>query len=234
MAAFEIGREGVADPRFGSRPVVELLGPTGRAQLMAKTADPTCYSYLENQGGTAVISVVDRAGNAAIIVQSIFLPFGSGLLDPATGILLNNRMIGFNTEAGHPNCVAPGKRPAHTLCPVMVFDREHRLRFVLGTPGGPGQTITLTQVLHNILDLRMNLWDAVAAPRWSMDLGADIVVEASIPPGSIAAATKAGISVSQASADSPFFGSAEVIELRDEGILCGAADSRREAIAIGE
>jgi len=142
-------------------------------------------------------------------------------------------MIGFNTEADHPNCVAPGKRPAHTLCPVMVLDGDNALRYVLGTPGGPGQTITLVQVLHNALDLGLNLWDAIAAPRWSMDLGADVVVEASLPPPIAAAVSEAGIPISRAHADSPFFGSAEAIEFGDAGVLCGAADFRREAVAIG-
>jgi gamma-glutamyltranspeptidase len=66
-----------------------------------------------------------------------------------------------------------------------------------------------------------------------MDLGADVVVEASLPRQIAAAVSKAGISLSQAHADSPFFGSAEAIELRDGGVLCGAADFRREAIALG-
>jgi gamma-glutamyltranspeptidase/glutathione hydrolase len=234
LAAFELGRDAVADPRCGSRPLTELLGPTGRARLMTKFTDASRHSHCANRGGTAVISVADASGNAAIIVQSIFLVFGSGILDPTTGILLNDRMIGFNTEAGHPNCVAPGKRPAHTLCPVMAFDGNNTLRYVLGTPGGPGQTITLAQVLHNILDLRLNLWDAIAAPRWSMDLGADVVVEASLRPQIIAGVSEAGIPLSQAHADSPFFGSAEAIEFQDGGVLFGAADFRREAIALGE
>jgi gamma-glutamyltranspeptidase len=233
LAAFDVGRSAVADPRFGFQSAVELLGPVGRARLMAKHAEKSRHSSHANRGGTAVISVADSSGNAAIIVQSIFLVFGSSILDPTTGILLNDRMIGFNTEAGHPNCVASGKRPAHTLCPVMVFDRDHALEYVLGTPGGPGQTITLTQVLHNILDLKLNLWDAIAAPRWSMDLGANVVVEAPLPPQIVAAASEAGIPISQAPADSPFFGSAEAIEFHGGGVLCGAADFRREAIVIG-
>lgn len=84
-------------------------------------------ALIPNRGGTAVVSVADAAGNGITLIQSVFLVFGSGVADPETGIVLNNRMIGFTTEPGHPNCVAPEKRPAHTLNPVLAF-HDGRLR----------------------------------------------------------------------------------------------------------
>jgi gamma-glutamyltranspeptidase len=150
----------------------------------------------------------------------------------AAGLLLNNRLFGFTADPSHPNCVAPKKRPAHTLCPAMVF-RDGRLRYALGTPGGPGQTITLTQVIEAMLDKGATLQDAISAPRWSMDLQSACVVEETMPEDIITGARESGIEMKRAGADSPFFGSAEGIELHQDGTLTGVADSRRDAAAQG-
>jgi gamma-glutamyltranspeptidase/glutathione hydrolase len=227
QAAFHVGNRAVADPRFAPEPAAPLLGAAGRDRLRGAAA-----ARPPNRGGTAVISVMDPAGNGVTIVQSIFLVFGSGVSDAKTGILLSNRMIGFTNEPGHPNAVAPRKRPAHTLCPVMVFGK-HGLRFALGTPGGPGQTITLAQVLQALLDANRPLREAITAPRWSMDLGAAALVEATMPPSTIAGAQRLGIALEQAKPDSPFFGSAEGIERAADGTLTGVADFRRDAGVAG-
>ena len=187
---------------------------------------------MSNQGGTAVISVADPEGNGITLVQSVFTPFGSAVADAETGIVLNDRMIGFTMEPGHPNEVAPGKRPAHTLNPVMVMEGE-RLRFLLGTPGGPGQTVTLTQVLSNLVDLKMNISEAVHTPRWSQGRQGEPLVEADVPDDVVATLEAAGIPVSTIEGGSPFFGSAEGIEIGSDGVLRGAADHRREAFALG-
>lgn len=226
-AAFSVGGRAVADPAFGPEPTAPLLGPEGRKRLKNAVAGPA-----PNLGGTAVISVVDAAGNAATIVQSVFLVFGSGIADSRSGLLLNNRMFGFTLDESHPNYVAPKKRPAHTLCPAMVF-RDGRLRYALGTPGGPGQTITLTQVIEAVLDKNASLTDAISAPRWSMDLQSACVVEESMPEHIISGSRERGIEMKRASPDSPFFGSAEGIELHEDGSLTGVADSRRDAAAQG-
>jgi gamma-glutamyltranspeptidase/glutathione hydrolase len=230
QAAFEIGDPAVAEPRTATPSPEELLSAKGVRTLRSRMekAPPKAM----NSGGTAVVSVVDAEGNAAIIVQSIFLVFGSFVSDAETGILLNNRMIGFCTEAGHPNQVGPKKRPAHTLCPAMAFEGGE-LRMVLGTPGGPGQTITLTQLLENRYALGMPLAQAIEAPRWSKDLGADIVLEATLPETLAGELGKLGIAAGRTTPDSPYFGSAEAIERAPDGTLTGAADFRRDAFAIG-
>lgn len=227
-AAFAVGDRAVADPAFDPEPFAPLLGELGRRRLReaAGMAAP-------NRGGTAVISVADAAGNAVTIVQSIFLVFGSGTVDPASGILLSNRMIGFNTAAGHPNQVAPRKRPAHTLCPCQVFDGRGELRYALGTPGGPGQTLTIAHVVQAVLDAGLSLADAISAPRWSQDLAAQAVVEDGMPQASVAQARELGVALEKAQPNSPFFGSAEGIE-RSAGALTGVADFRRDATAYGE
>ena len=228
-AAFSVGNKEVADPDFRPEPFAPLLGELGRERLRA--AAPV---RPPNLGGTAVISVVDASGNAVCLVQSIFLVFGSGIVDPASGILFQNRMIGFTPEAGHPNEVAPQKRPAHTLCPSMTFDSNGHIRYALGTPGGPGQTITLSQVIQAGLDLGLTLEEAVSVPRWSMDLGSQAVVEDSMPQLSVEGLRKLGVTLDKAQPNSPFFGSAEGIERLQDGTFKGVADFRRDAYAYGE
>ena len=206
--AFSVGNRAVAEPLAAPEPVEPLLGEAGRARLRSALDGIS----LPNLGGTALICVVDRAGNAITLVQSIFSVFGSGLYDPDTGLVFNNRMIGFTTEPGHPNQVGPRKRPAHTLCPAMVF-RDGRLRLALGTPGGPGQTITLAQVLQAVLELNLGLPEAVAAPRWSMDFGAMAMVESSMPADTLAGAAGLGITLERSRPDAPFFGSVDDLRL---------------------
>ncbi|MBI2316422.1 MAG: gamma-glutamyltransferase [Betaproteobacteria bacterium] len=229
QAAFALGKRAVADPRFAPEPFEPLLGPEGRRRLRESSGEGAA-----NRGGTAVISVMDSSGNAVTLVQSIFLVFGSGCLDPETGILLNDRMIGFTTEPGHPNEVAPRKRPAHTLCPCQVFDAEGKIRYALGTPGGPGQTLTIAQVLQAAIEERASLADAISAPRWSQDLASKAVVEDAMPEATVEGVRSLGLALEKAQPGSPYFGSAEGIERSADGSLKGVADFRRDASAYGE
>ena len=161
----------------------------------------------------------------------MFHVFGAAFLDPATGILLNNRMTGFVTDPAHRNVVEPGKRPAHTLNPVMVF-KDGRVRYLLTTPGGPAQTVTNVQVLSNMVDRGMELSAAIEAPRWSINSEGDALLDEEFP-GHVADALDArGHKVSRA-AGASYFGSAKCIEVLPNGVICGAADVRREAFAAG-
>jgi gamma-glutamyltranspeptidase/glutathione hydrolase len=231
-AAFREGRRAIADPACNSLPVVALLGREATERMRAAAGEVPAAGNFSNQGGTAIVSAADAAGNGVTLVQSVFLPFGSGVADSETGVLLNNRMTGFSTDPGDPNCVAPSKRPAHTLCPAMALQGE-RLRFLLGSPGGPGQTLTLAQVLSNLLDLNMDVSEAVEAPRWSMNLEGNAILETSIGEETLAQLRRLGHRVERGSAGALYFGSAEVIEVLPGGALCAAADWRRDASAVG-
>ena len=99
------------------------------------------------------------------MIQSVHESFGCGIVVDGTGIILNNRMQGFNLEPGHPNEIAPHKRPAHTLSPAMVF-KDNAPWLALGTPGGMGQTQFLAQILSNLIDFGMDIQQAIEAPRW--------------------------------------------------------------------
>ncbi len=229
-AAFAAGDRFVADP--------SIVGTGTPAPMMQAGLESLRRDFRKrmgaspsNRGGTTVIAVSDEHGNAAAIVQSVFLVFGSAVADPGTGVLMNDRMLGFTLDKDHPNTVAPSKRPAHTLNPVMTFDGDG-LRHILLTPGGPGQTLTLTQVLQAMVDHGLSLAEAVALPRWSMDLSGGALLEDAMTQQMFDAINKLGIAGTRGAKGSPFFGSAECIERLPGGGIVAVADNRREAHAI--
>lgn len=229
-AAFAAGDRYVADPAVLNAGLPAPLTAAGLADLRADFEN-RMGAIPPNRGGTSVIGVSDEAGNAVAIVQSVFLVYGSGVADPNTGILMNDRMLGFTLDKNHPNAAAPAKRPAHTLNPVMTFD-GNGLRHILLTPGGPGQTLTLTQIFQAMVDHGLSLAEAVALPRWSMDLAGGALLEADMPQPLFDAINQLGIKSARGAKGSPFFGSAECVERLPGGGLAAVADNRREAHAI--
>ena len=230
--SFDEGIPYICDPAVHAPPIDELLGGqmTGRLQALVRDAVPGTRQA-PGVGGTSCIALADGDGNAVTVVQSVFHVFGAAFLDPGTGILLNNRMTGFVTDPAHRNVVAPGKRPAHTLNPVMVF-KDGRVRYLLSTPGGAAQTISNVQVLTNMVDRGMELSAAIEAPRWSIGGTGDGLLDEAFPSAVDEALAAAGHKVSRAPGAS-YFGSAKCIEVLPNGVLCGAADARREAYAAG-
>jgi len=230
--AFAEGQPYICDPRVHPAPLDELLGgqTTSRLQALVREAAPGGQSR-PGTGGTSCITMMDRDGNAVTVVQSVFHVFGSAFLDPGTGILLNNRMTGFDVDPDHRNAVAPGKRPSHTLNPVMVFDKG-KVRYLMSTPGGAAQTISHVQILTNMVDRGMELTAAIEAPRWAITQEGDALLDDEVPDAVMAELKRRGHKVSRSSGAS-YFGSAKCIEVLPNGVMCGAADIRREAFAVG-
>lgn len=232
-ASFALGRKYLADPGAVATALPGALDQRTLAELRAaRAAPPPPPAPPGAPHGTAVISVADAEGDGVAIVQSVFAPFGSLVADAETGIVLNNRLMGFSAVPGDANAPAPGKRPAHTLNPGMVFDESGRLLLVLTTPGGSGQTITLTQVATGIIDHGLSLDAAIAAPRWSMDLKGNFALEEEIGADMVERLAALGIEARFAQPEQRFFfGSAECVMCGPDGLLTAAADFRREADA---
>src|SRR4051794_34791967 len=230
-AAADLSKRWIADPRAVPNAVAHLTGAEMTAQMQAAVCAPAAPARVRNTGGTACLLIADEYGNAVSMVQSVFNVFGAALLDPQTGILFNNRMQGFTHKPDHPNSVAPGKRPAHTLCPVLVR-RDGRVCYVLATPGGISQTLTNVQVINYLIDGGMDVAAAVDAPRWCNTKTGEFLLEASFPESIIATLADMGHSASQAD-DPYYYGSAKAIELLSSGMLAGAGDRHREAAALG-
>lgn len=231
QGAFTLGQPYISDPRFVDIPVDRLMGAETTTQLQDCVVNGTDPRTFANKGGTSCIVIADGEGNAMSVVQSVFHVFGSAFMDPGTGILMNNRMTGFRVDPNDPRNVAPGKRPSHTLNPVMVL-KDGKPKYLMTTPGGPGQTLSMVQVLSNLVDRGMELTSAIEYPRWSVSLDGKFLLETGYPEEVARELERRGHAVVHGSGAS-YFGSAKTIEVLDNGVLTGAADTRREAFAAG-
>jgi gamma-glutamyltranspeptidase / glutathione hydrolase len=146
------------------------LSPEGLAATRSRItsrARPATRPQGGNSGDTSYVCAVDGEGNAVSLMTSICGLFGSGLVAGDTGVLLNNRAAQFSSQPGHPNALAPGHRPRHSILPAMVL-RDGLPEFVMGVIGGNAHPQGLTQILVNALDLGMNPQQAVDAPRFKL------------------------------------------------------------------
>lgn len=160
----------LTDPAFAEIPVAWLLDP-GYGEEIARAIDPRRAadppaSRAPVGGGTIWLGVVDAAGNAVSLIESNYAGFGSGVVDPVTGIAYQNRGSYFSLDPGHPNVLAPRKRTLHTLLPGMLF-RDGRPWVVHGSMGGDAQPAIYAQVVSALVDGGVDVATAVAAPRWT-------------------------------------------------------------------
>ncbi len=186
----------------------------------------------DDSGDTVYLTAVDQWGNAVSWIQSLFAGFGSGLLEPETGIVLHNRGALFNLQAGHPNIIAPGKRPYHTLSPMMALHGDGSFAFTLGTPGGDSQPQSLTQIVNNMVLFGMTPQAAIEAPRFRSYNGLGVAFEDRVDASVLSELQALGHQVEVVHGWTATFGGAHMI-LRDRnGTLTAASDPRREAYAI--
>lgn len=182
---------------------------------------------------TTYIATADKFGNWASLIQSVHHSFGCGIVVEGTGIVLNNRMSGFNLMPGHPNELAPGKLPAHTLSPALVLKDDVPV-LAIGTPGGLGQTQFLVQTLCNLFNFKMNLQEAIEAPRWQSETPNHVDLEGRFSQDVGEFLASAGYDVKACGPWEFAFGGVEAIRLHSNGkVFMGAADPRRDGYAMG-
>jgi gamma-glutamyltranspeptidase/glutathione hydrolase len=230
-AAFLHGQPLVCDPALMPDAGARMLAPEMKARMQDAVRAVSAEGKVPGSGGTACVLVADNAGNMICIVQSIYNVFGSMFMDPATGILFNNRMQDFDHEPDKPGSVGPGRRPFHTLCPIMVH-KDGRPRFALASPGGISQTLTGAQIITELIDKSSDVAAAVEAPRWCNRKGGDFLIEPFFPETMPAALARLGHKARRGG-DPYFFGSAKAIEWLASSNLSGAGDHRREAFVAG-
>jgi gamma-glutamyltranspeptidase/glutathione hydrolase len=142
----------------------QRIGEVVAAARQALAEPAVSVARARPDGDTVAVVAVDAQGGAVSLIQSLFHSFGAQILDPVTGVLLQNRGASFSLDSRHPNALSPRRRPAHTLMPVMVR-REERLLGVLGAMGGPVQAQIHVQVLLRLLSGAAPQ-EAVDEPRW--------------------------------------------------------------------
>ncbi len=224
----------VADPEFSDIPITGLLSKEfarkQHARIDARRALPNpVASGLPEHRDTVYLTVVDEARNAVSFINSLYHPWGSGVVAGESGIMLQNRGAGFNLTEGHPNCIAPGKRPLHTIIPAMVY-RNDRLILSFGVMGGEYQAMGHSYVLSNWHDFGMDLQEAVDAPRFLPAEGV-LTVERPIPATTRGALARLGHKVVEA--QKPFGGAQCIYIDWEQGVLQAASDPRKDGCALG-
>lgn len=232
-----------ADPGWASIPV-DLLLSDAYAQRIAEHAISGAVSRSLVQpgasGDTVAVVATDADGTWVSLIQSVFHCFGAMLLDPATGILLHNRGASFTLDPTAPNALAGGKRPLHTLMPVLVRDAGE-LAGAHGAMGGRAQPQVHT---HMALQLAAgaSLGRATSAPRWvlgSMEAGVTagagtITAERDVPGAGVDAIERAGFSVEKIDASDDGVGHGQLVRRATGGQprLVAATDPRADGSAV--
>jgi len=226
----------VADPAHMKMTPADLLGSdylASRAKLVDRKRAQRFGAGAPTTGGTVCLAAADANGQMVSYIQSNYSGFGSGVVVPETGISLQNRGSGFSTEAGHPNEVAPNKRPFHTIIPGFIMGPDKPV-MAFGLMGGPMQAQGHVQMF-----LRTQIFDqdpqtASDAPRWRVIKGLDVALEPGVAPEVIATLKERGHAVAQETSDAFFgFGGAQIVHALPEGGYVAGSDSRKDGLATG-
>ena len=181
---------------------------------------------------TTYLCVADRDGNAVSLIESVFSGFGAATIVPGTGILLNDRLRGFSLDPRSPNALTPGRRPIHTLNTVIVLDGSTP-RFVFGTPGAQAQVQTNFQLALALIDMGMDVQEAIEYPRWFHRSGRTIGLEARWSDEVKKGLAGKGHEIELLRDWDSLTGGAQAIEVDPSGAFAGGADPRREGVAAG-
>ena len=233
--AFADGRRYLADPSAMQVGPERLLDPDYLA-ARARLVDPERASRADwgrpERGGTVYVTAADEDGRVVSLIQSNYMGFGSGVVVPGTGISLQNRGMGFDVASGHPNRVAGGKRPFHTIIPAFLME-DGLPRAAFGVIGGHVQAQVHVQLTVRLRDHGQNPQAAIDAPRWHLTERNDIAVEREMAPEVIDELARLGHRIVRDDPTAPrFFGGAQMAMRVREGWLA-ASDGRREGQAAG-
>ena len=226
----------VADPEQVDVPVRKLLDPAYLDALAALIEDDRAMrmpaageAVMPVHADTVYLCVVDRDGNACSFINSLFEGFGSGIYAPRSGVLLQNRGYGFVLERGHPNCIAPNKRPLHTIIPGMVT-KDGQAVMPYGVMGGHFQPTGQTLVLANHFDYGLDLQEAIDLPRLFPRLG-KIQVERGIPASVREGLAARGHAIEDVAR--PHGGGQAIWIDRARGCMVAGSDPRKDGLALG-
>jgi gamma-glutamyltranspeptidase/glutathione hydrolase len=226
----------VADPAQAEVPVAEMLSADYAARLrkeinLDRATVPVAPAPIATHADTVYISVVDKDRNAVSFINSTFSSFGSGITGPKSGVVLQNRGEAFSVDPEHPNCIAPGKRPMHTIIPGMAV-KDGRAVMPFGIMGGSYQACGHARFLTNLIDYGLDV-------QQSMDLGrlfpppgkVEVDAESGIPREVLAELEAKGHSFSPPT--KPIGGSQAIQIDWNAGTLAGGSDPRKDGCALG-
>ncbi|MBE9603622.1 gamma-glutamyltransferase family protein [Acetobacteraceae bacterium H6797] len=227
----------VADPSQVDVPVEKLLSGDYHARLQALISDEKAFRELPAPGtsdlakhkDTVYLTVVDKDGNACSFINSLFEGFGSGILAEGAGVILQNRGYGFRLQEGHPNCIAPNKRPMHTIIPGMVM-KEGRAIMPYGVMGGHFQPMGHSLFLTNFFEFGLDIQEALDFPRL-FPLAGRVQVERGIPAGIVDQLERLGHGCDLI--EKPHGGGQAIFIDHAKGVFVGGSDPRKDGCALG-
>lgn len=223
----------IADPDHTTR-LAHMLAPETAAGLAAlidprrAMPDPKRASEALHRD-TIYITVVDRDRMAVSLIYSIYWGFGSGLASNRYGILFQNRGAGFSLSPGHPNEAAGGKRPMHTIIPAMLREKGQVI-MPFGVMGGAYQPAGHARFVTNLRTFGMDPQEAIDAPR-SFPSPQGLAIERGYPSNVRTELAAMGHKVTEP--DGPLGGAQTILIDRENGVLQGASDPRKDGIALG-
>ena len=232
--AFRDRDAALCDPAHAEMPVARLLDK-GYASNLAKLIDPERRlapmppPLLDAHPDTVYLTVVDKDLNAVSFINSIYDGFGSGLVCPDTGVLFHSRGRAFRVDPDHPNVVAPGKRPMHTIIPGLAF-KGGELWCSFGVMGGNYQPVGQAHLLTRLIDDGLDPQAALDAPR-IMPYPGDVEVEAGVGRAARLGLAQRGHRL--VDTDSPLGGGQAIVVDRRRGVLIGGSDPRKDGLALG-
>jgi len=204
-------------------------------QIDMRQASAFAPGLVPPRGGTIYLSAADEHGMMVSLIQSNFMGFGSGVVVPGWGISLQNRGYAFSLDPAHPNCVAPGKRPFHTIIPgFLTKDGQPQMSF--GVMGGNMQPQGHVQTLCRMLLAQQQPQAACDAPRWKWNQGLEIEVEASMDGAAREELSRRGHRIVTVDDSYMDFGSGQFIWRLGDAATAGyvaASDGRRDGQACG-
>ncbi len=224
----------LADPAQAEVPLTRLLDPDYGAAL-GRLIDPQRALAMlppaleAPHADTVYLTVVDRERNAVSFINSLYESFGSGLVCPETGVLFHNRGRCFSLDPAHPNALAPGKRPMHTIIPGLAL-RDGRPEIAFGVMGGHYQPVGQTQVLTDLVDFGRDPQAALDAPR-SFAYRGELQVEAGVPAAVAEGLRRRGHPV--VPSGKPLGGGQMIVIDHQRGVLLGGSDPRKDGLALG-
>ncbi|HYZ31263.1 MAG TPA: gamma-glutamyltransferase family protein [Crenalkalicoccus sp.] len=232
----------LADPAQVEVPVARMLDRGYLAHLRAQIRDDRAMPALPpaepdwaRHRDTVYLCVVDEEGNACSFINSLFQSFGSGILAERSGVLFQNRGFGFRLQEGHPNCIAPRKRPLHTIMPGMVMrEGAEGLQVLMpyGVMGGHFQPMGHTLFLSNLFEFGLNVQEALDCPRlFPLPSMGEVQLERGIPAAvaeQLAALGHACVPVAR-----PHGGGQAIMIDHARGQLMAGSDPRKDGCALG-
>ena len=232
----------VAEPSSMAVTVEQMLDDSylaSRAKRIDMKKAQDFYAGNPVKGGTIYLTTADESGMMVSFIQSNYLGFGSGCVEPNFGISLQNRGHGFSLDAASNNVVAPGKRPFHTIIPAFL-SKDGKPVMSYGVMGANMQPQGHMQTLVRMLDYQQNPQAACDAPRWRYNAGLEINVEAAMNAATVAGLQARGHQTEVINDAYQDFGAGQFIWRADGGQgdasklgYVAASDARRDGQAIG-